>query len=194
MQCKAKSKSTGKQCQQPAIQGGTVCRFHGGGAPNVIEAARRRLACMLVPALGIIERTLKRDSEARDMRIWRIKKRMKDLQQVIDERAKDKSVAKAPGGKTGHVVMRKKAVGMLVVEEYQVDVGLLEQMAKLEDQLRIEERDASEAHAVAKDLMDRLGLVKGEKPSTAADRLDELIAASKSAPPTEEDEKEIDTL
>lgn len=30
------------RCKQPAVPGATVCRFHGGAAPQVIAAARLR--------------------------------------------------------------------------------------------------------------------------------------------------------
>ena len=35
VQCKAISKNSGKQCKRKAIPGGTVCRYHGGGAQQV---------------------------------------------------------------------------------------------------------------------------------------------------------------
>ena len=41
--CTAHSKRTGQQCKRWAIPGGTVCTMHGGAAPRVQEAARRRL-------------------------------------------------------------------------------------------------------------------------------------------------------
>lgn len=41
--CKA-HKSNGQRCQKAAIIGARVCRTHGGGAPQVIAAARARLA------------------------------------------------------------------------------------------------------------------------------------------------------
>lgn len=41
--CTARTKRTGDRCRQPAIAGGTVCRFHGGNAPQVKGAAARRL-------------------------------------------------------------------------------------------------------------------------------------------------------
>lgn len=41
--CSAKSKRTGKQCGQWAIPGGTVCKWHGGAAPQVIAKAEQRL-------------------------------------------------------------------------------------------------------------------------------------------------------
>lgn len=42
-QCTATSRK-GKRCRMPAIRGGTVCRMHGGSAPQVRAAANRRLA------------------------------------------------------------------------------------------------------------------------------------------------------
>jgi hypothetical protein len=41
--CTGTAKSTGERCTQPAIPGGTVCRYHGGGAPQVKAAAEQRL-------------------------------------------------------------------------------------------------------------------------------------------------------
>lgn len=40
--CSARSKQTGEQCKQRPVQGGTVCRFHGGSAPQVKAAAEQR--------------------------------------------------------------------------------------------------------------------------------------------------------
>lgn len=42
-QCSATAKVTGNRCKNPAILGGTVCPYHGGQAPQVREAARKRL-------------------------------------------------------------------------------------------------------------------------------------------------------
>ena len=42
--CTATAKWTGEQCKRVAINGGNVCRYHGGGAPQVIGAAQRRLS------------------------------------------------------------------------------------------------------------------------------------------------------
>lgn len=41
--CTAQSRTSGKRCAQPPIPGGTVCRYHGGGAPQVQMAALKRL-------------------------------------------------------------------------------------------------------------------------------------------------------
>ena len=42
--CRATSNGTGERCRKAAIRGATVCRFHGGAAPQVRAAAKRRLA------------------------------------------------------------------------------------------------------------------------------------------------------
>lgn len=41
--CVAQAKSTGQQCRRRPIPGGTVCVRHGGSAPQVALAARRRV-------------------------------------------------------------------------------------------------------------------------------------------------------
>lgn len=61
--CTATARS-GQGCRQPAIPGGTVCRFHGGSAPQVREAARRRLLALVPGALATLEDMLTADSEA----------------------------------------------------------------------------------------------------------------------------------
>jgi hypothetical protein len=42
------------------IPGGSVCRFHGGAAPQVKAAAQARLRAMVDPALGVLEYAMKR--------------------------------------------------------------------------------------------------------------------------------------
>lgn len=44
MQCSATSKQTGNPCKLSAVPGAVVCRFHGGGAPQVRARAAARLA------------------------------------------------------------------------------------------------------------------------------------------------------
>lgn len=41
--CTAKSTRSGERCKRPPIRGGTVCATHGGSAPQVRDAAQRRL-------------------------------------------------------------------------------------------------------------------------------------------------------
>ncbi len=42
--CTALARSSGERCRRAAILGGTVCRVHGGAAPQVKAAAKKRLA------------------------------------------------------------------------------------------------------------------------------------------------------
>jgi len=52
--CTAKTRS-GRGCKNPPILGGTVCRMHGGSAPQVRAAASRRLLAMVLPALARLD-------------------------------------------------------------------------------------------------------------------------------------------
>jgi len=49
--CKAHSKQTKQQCGRTAIDGGTVCRYHGGKAPQVQAKALERLMALQHPAI-----------------------------------------------------------------------------------------------------------------------------------------------
>jgi hypothetical protein len=49
--CTAKSKQSGQRCKRPPIIGGTVCRMHGGAAPQVKQAALERLLAFQHPAI-----------------------------------------------------------------------------------------------------------------------------------------------
>lgn len=42
VQCSARAKSTGERCRRAPIRGGAVCIVHGGKAPQVVAAAKRR--------------------------------------------------------------------------------------------------------------------------------------------------------
>lgn len=59
--CSARSKSTGKACQRPAIPGGTVCRYHGGAAPQVKAAAMDRLRALQHPAIDRMAKLIDQD-------------------------------------------------------------------------------------------------------------------------------------
>lgn len=58
MRCTATAKTTGKQCRRGAIHGGTVCKKHGGGAPQVKKAAAQRLRELQHPAISRIKKTI----------------------------------------------------------------------------------------------------------------------------------------
>lgn len=62
-QCSAHSTRSGEQCRKAAIRGGTVCRTHGGGAPQVREAARRRLLELVDPALAVLEQAMRQQKK-----------------------------------------------------------------------------------------------------------------------------------
>lgn len=59
--CTAKSKRSQKPCNNPAIKGGTVCRMHGGGAPQVKASALERLRALQPKAILVLEDLLERD-------------------------------------------------------------------------------------------------------------------------------------
>ena len=58
--CSATTRS-GKQCAGPAIAGGTVCRMHGGSAPQVKAAARERLMALQPLAIQTLHNLLNRE-------------------------------------------------------------------------------------------------------------------------------------
>ena len=53
--CSAHSSRTGDPCKKFAIVGGTVCDTHGGRAPQVREAARRRIETFAEEAIDGIQ-------------------------------------------------------------------------------------------------------------------------------------------
>ncbi len=55
MNCTA-HRQDGHPCKAKAIRGGSVCRVHGGSAPQVRHAANRRLLEALDPAAGELVR------------------------------------------------------------------------------------------------------------------------------------------
>src|SRR3990167_11007781 len=48
----------GKPCQKSPIKGGTVCRLHGGSAPQVKRAAKLRLLELVDPAIATLARIM----------------------------------------------------------------------------------------------------------------------------------------
>lgn len=59
--CTAKSTRSHERCKKAAINGGTVCRSHGGAAPQVKLAAAERLKALQDPALTRLEAMLTSD-------------------------------------------------------------------------------------------------------------------------------------
>ena len=58
-QCTAKSKQSGVRCKRRPIPGGSVCIMHGGGIPQVREAARLRILELVNPALATMARAVR---------------------------------------------------------------------------------------------------------------------------------------
>ena len=85
-------------------------------------------------AAGIIKAAI-RDKNAR---VEALQDRWDRMKRVIEERAKDRAMRKAAGGKTGLLVRRLKQVGSgdsaTVVEEFEVDTALLKEMRAHEEQ------------------------------------------------------------
>lgn len=63
MNCKAK-KSNGEPCKARAILGGSVCRVHGGSAPQVRAAALARIQALVHPALDTMQKALTCEHDA----------------------------------------------------------------------------------------------------------------------------------
>lgn len=55
--CSARRRD-GERCTQPAMRGSTVCRMHGGAAPQVRRAAQFRLWELVNPAIAVLAREM----------------------------------------------------------------------------------------------------------------------------------------
>lgn len=55
VQCAAHSSRTGERCRRPAIIGATVCRTHGGAAPQVKRKAAERVHDLIDPDRALRE-------------------------------------------------------------------------------------------------------------------------------------------
>ncbi|MDH5134621.1 MULTISPECIES: hypothetical protein [unclassified Microbacterium] len=64
--CTAFARSTGERCGNRPIPGGTVCRFHGGGAPAVRRKAKLRLQELVDPAIATLGRVMVTATHDRD--------------------------------------------------------------------------------------------------------------------------------
>jgi hypothetical protein len=73
-----------------------------------------------------------------ECRVRRVDRDWKRMQQVIEERAKDPTMANVPGGSTGLLVRKYKSIGSgenaTTVEEYEVDTALLKELREHEKQ------------------------------------------------------------
>jgi len=53
-------RTDGVPCKGLALKGMNVCRVHGGYAPQVRRRAEERLAALEVPAIGVLDRAIRR--------------------------------------------------------------------------------------------------------------------------------------
>lgn len=60
VQCKATNRK-GTRCGKAPIRGGTVCRMHGGAAPQVKLKAEARLRALEMPAIDRIGKLIEQD-------------------------------------------------------------------------------------------------------------------------------------
>ncbi|UDL16280.1 hypothetical protein SEA_KOZIE_84 [Microbacterium phage Kozie] len=64
-QCKATTRA-GKRCANPPIDGGAVCRMHGGAAPQVKKRAALRLLELIDPAITTLAREMTTATKSAD--------------------------------------------------------------------------------------------------------------------------------
>ena len=83
LHCKATSKRTGKQCGLSPIVGGTVCKWHGGGAPQVKLKAAQRLALFLDPTLEHVAGRIKEGLDAQETKFFQKDGLVTDSRDVI---------------------------------------------------------------------------------------------------------------
>lgn len=62
----AANRTNGEPCNAPAMRGQTVCRVHGGSAPQARRKARLRLDALAYPAIATLAKELTEATESRD--------------------------------------------------------------------------------------------------------------------------------
>src|SRR5450830_1901928 len=65
--CTARASRTGTRCRKAPIRGGTVCRTHGGAAPQVRRKAAERLADLIDPDRALREAARLAYSDIREL-------------------------------------------------------------------------------------------------------------------------------
>lgn len=158
-QCKATARS-GRQCSNPPIQGGTVCRMHGGGSPAVKAAAARRLEVAAVEA---------------DVRAVIASEGLEGVTNPLEALAllaTESLAMKSALAARVNALQDISTTSKLGVESLKVEVGLyeraLERTAKFLDllaksgfeerRLRLDERVAEQFVTVMKNVLNRLNL------------------------------------
>jgi len=83
--CKARSSRTGEPCKNRPIRGGFVCKFHGGGTPQVKRKAAERLHDLLGDAIDP-DRALREAARLA----------YSDIRQIFDEQGNIRPVSEWP--------------------------------------------------------------------------------------------------
>lgn len=95
---------------------------------------------------------LKRAIAKRSRRVQWLDERAELMRRVIEERAADPLLAQVPGGPTGVMVRKLKGIGkgenFQIVEEFEVDTGLLREMREHEKQAAQELNQFKEVHEI----------------------------------------------
>jgi hypothetical protein len=132
---------------------------------QMLAPHRERLAKATGAAVTTVERALESDQEQRQERIAWLRDRIAKLQTVIAERAVHPEMASVAGGKTGTLTHTLKGIGSgdkaQVVDEYEVDTGLLKELREHERQLRDELNDFTPNLKPVERLGDLLELAQG---------------------------------
>ncbi len=66
LQCSAHSRTSGERCKNKALAGTTVCKFHGGAAPQVQRKAKMRLAELVAPAIATLAKEMAKADRSAD--------------------------------------------------------------------------------------------------------------------------------
>ena len=101
--CTATNKKTGLRCKQWAILGGTVCRYHGGNAPQVRRKAEERLKALVDPAIVALERMLDPEAPEASQRFA--------VKEVLDR-----------DGRIGQAVTKSEDDGLITFEQLEIIV------------------------------------------------------------------------
>lgn len=84
------------------------------------------------------ERASKNGLARKEVRVSELIDLYLKAKQIIDERGESSEMKDIPGGTTGLIVKNYKQIGKDAKELFEVDTGLMKQMAALQDQIAIE--------------------------------------------------------
>jgi hypothetical protein len=103
------------------------------------SAIKERIAELLATAMAsstaALQEMFRLEIKSRTDRIRALQDRHQRLLLIMHERAADPRMANVPGGKSGLLVRRLRAVGREIVEEYEIDAALLAEVRAHERQV-----------------------------------------------------------